>query len=101
MWVHSQVVYVFAFYLLQHINAITTITTAKISKAGFIRIKAIIKNNATNNKNFPIASMPEKSLWQAALIEPIMNNIINATKCIIINLILSNVQAHTVVTIQA
>ena len=36
--------------------------------------------------NFPIASMPEKSLWQAALIEPIMNNIINATKCMIINL---------------
>ena len=45
-----------------------------------------MKNKATNNMNFPIASMPEKSLWQAALIEPMMNNITNATKCIIINL---------------
>ena len=60
MWVHSQEVYVFAFYLLQQaIKAITTTTATIISNAGFIIIKAMMKNNTINPMNFPIAISPE------------------------------------------
>lgn len=70
--------YFFIYLLRQAIRIITNTTAVIISKTGCIIIKAMNKNNAINNIISPIAAMPDQSPLQAALIEPIMNNIINA-----------------------